>query len=86
MGKKPFDLIIMDIQMPVLDGFKATQIIREQERENGKHIPIIAMTAHAMDGDEKKCFAAGMDGYVSKPIDREKLFQTIEDLINIKKG
>ena len=84
IGKKPFDLVLMDVQMPVIDGLKATQIIREQERQSGKHIPIVAMTAHAMDGDEKRCLAAGMDGYVAKPIDREKLFQTIENIV--KKG
>jgi len=84
IDKEPFDVILMDIQMPVLDGFKATQVIRVQEKQNRKHIPIIAMTAHAMEGDEKKCLDAGMDGYVSKPIDRAKLFEIIDHLT--KKG
>jgi two-component system, sensor histidine kinase and response regulator len=72
-----FDLIFMDIQMPDMDGFSATAAIREQERRSGGHIPIVAMTAHAMKGDAEKCLAAGMDGYVSKPIDRTKLFGVI---------
>jgi PAS domain S-box-containing protein len=63
-----FDLIIMDVQMPEMDGFEATAAIREWEKTTGKHIPIVAMTAHAMKGDRERCLAAGMDGYVSKPI------------------
>jgi CheY-like chemotaxis protein len=67
-----FDLILMDIQMPEMDGFAATAAIRKKERE-GEHIPIIALTAHAMIGDRERCLAAGMDGYVSKPIPIEEL-------------
>jgi CheY-like chemotaxis protein len=63
-----FDLIIMDVQMPEMDGLEATAAIREWEKTTGKHIPILAMTAHAMKGDRERCLAAGMDGYVSKPI------------------
>ena len=72
-----YDLILMDVQMPVMDGIQATQKIRESEK-NGAHMPIIALTAHAMKGDAEKCLAAGMDGYVSKPIRSEELFQEIE--------
>jgi CheY-like chemotaxis protein len=75
-----YDLIFMDIQMPDMDGFTATEAIREKERRVGGHIPIVAMTAHAMKGDEEKCMAAGMDGYVSKPIDRAKLFAVIAEV------
>ena len=70
-----FDAVLMDIQMPEMDGFEATRIIRGIQAV--QHIPIIAMTAHAMKGDEEKCLAAGMDGYVSKPINQDRLFHTL---------
>ena len=76
--KEAFDIILMDAQMPQLDGFEATKLIREREKHTGKHIPIIALTARAMQDDRKKCLDAGMDGYVSKPIDRKKLVEEIE--------
>ena len=76
-----FALILMDVQMPDLDGFQATAMIREKEKISGKHIPIIAMTAYAMTGDRERCLAAGMDAYVSKPIRREDLFETIQALV-----
>ncbi len=83
-NKEPFDIILMDVQMPVLDGMEATRLIREEEKQTGKHIPIVAMTARAMEGDEQKCLASGMDGYVSKPIDSLKLYETIENLLEKK--
>jgi signal transduction histidine kinase/DNA-binding response OmpR family regulator len=68
LSQERFDLVLMDVQMPELDGITATQIIREEEKSTGLHIPIVAMTAHAMNGDRERCKAAGMDGYVSKPV------------------
>ena len=80
----PFDLILMDVQMPEMDGISATQTIRrrEQEHDGRHHIPIIAMTAHAMKGDREHCLEAGMDGYVSKPVRARELFSTIEDILS----
>jgi CheY-like chemotaxis protein len=63
-----FDLVLMDVEMPNLDGFQATAALREMEKSTGAHIPVIAMTAHALSGDRERCLAAGMDGYVCKPI------------------
>ena len=77
-GSGGFDLVLMDVQMPDMDGFEATAIIRAREKASGTHLPIIAMTAHAMKGDEERCLAAGMDGYTSKPIEIDQLFATIE--------
>jgi CheY-like chemotaxis protein len=77
-----FDLIAMDVQMPEMDGLDATRAIRALERAAGTHIPIIAMTAHAMKGDRERCLAAGMDGYTSKPIRIRDLEQAIAQLIS----
>jgi CheY-like chemotaxis protein len=79
--RMPFDLILMDLQMPVIDGFEATEKIREIEKSSGKHIPIIALTAQASEGDQEKCLEAGMDGYLSKPIRKNLMFEEIERLI-----
>ena len=76
--KQTFDLVLMDVQMPEMDGFEATSVIRELEKSGTKHIPIIAMTAHAMVGDRERCLAAGMDDYVSKPIKAADLFSAID--------
>ncbi len=81
MNKETFDIVLMDVQMPVLDGFEATRLIREEEKKTGRHMPIVAMTAHAMEGDEKKCLGAGMDGYISKPIDPLRVYETIQNLL-----
>jgi two-component system, sensor histidine kinase and response regulator len=75
------DIVLMDVEMPDMDGFQATAIIREKEKISGKHIPIIAMTACAMKGDRERCLAAGMDGYVPKPIRHQELFETIQTLV-----
>jgi CheY-like chemotaxis protein len=76
-----FDLILMDVQMPVMDGIEATAAIRETEQTSGHHIPIIAMTAHAMAGDRQRFLKAGMDGYVSKPIHSRELLEAIESVL-----
>ena len=76
-----FDLILMDIQMPGMDGLEATAEIRKKEISNGAHMPIIAMTAHALKGDRERCLAAGMDGYVPKPIRTAELFSAIESVM-----
>jgi len=79
--KKSYDLILMDANMPVLDGLETTKIIRENEKNTGKHIPIIALTARAMQEDRARCLESGMDDYVPKPIDRNHLYTTIANLI-----
>jgi CheY-like chemotaxis protein len=73
-----FDCVLMDVQMPEMDGFECTALIREREQRTGCRLPIIAMTAHAMKGDEARCLAAGMDGYLSKPIQPDILLELIE--------
>ena len=81
--QQTFDLIFMDVQMPEMDGIEATRTIRENEKRTGQHIPIIALTAHAMSGDRERCVAAGMDGYASKPIRLDELRQEIERLRSV---
>lgn len=80
LERSKFDLVLMDVQMPVMDGFDATAAIRGKEQATGRHIPIIAMTAHAMKGDRERCLAAGMDGYISKPIHANALYQAVEEI------
>jgi CheY-like chemotaxis protein len=76
-----FDLVLMDIQMPEMDGFEATRVIRDRESMGG-HLPIVAMTAHAMKEDRDRCLAAGMDGYVAKPFKPEELLDAIQSLVH----
>jgi CheY-like chemotaxis protein len=76
-----FDLVLMDVQMPHMDGFEATAAIRARESARGDHTIIVAMTAHAMKGDRERCLAAGMDGYIAKPVDRQELLATIARLL-----
>ncbi len=78
-----FDLVLMDVQMPLMDGVQVTAAIRKQEKAGGQHIPIIAMTAHAMSGDRQRFLASGMDGYVSKPVHSKELFAAIENVLSL---
>jgi len=80
LGREPVDLVLMDIQMPVMDGFEATALIRQGERGTSRHLPILALTAHAMKGDQERCLEAGMDGYISKPIHAQDLHRAISSL------
>ena len=82
LEKGVFDLVLMDIQMPEMDGFEATAKIREKESATGTHLPVIAMTAHTMEGDRERCLAAGMDGYISKPIRTEDLIDAIKNVVH----
>jgi len=77
LAEQPFELILMDLQMPEMGGFEATALIREKEKRTGRHIPIIAMTAHAMAGDRERCLAAGMDNYLSKPVAASMLLELV---------
>jgi len=78
LSQRSFDLVLMDVQMPEMDGYEATRAIREEEGKSGSHIRIIAMTAHALKGDREKCIETGMDDYITKPIKMERLFEVVE--------
>jgi signal transduction histidine kinase/ActR/RegA family two-component response regulator len=80
LAQQPFDLVLMDVQMPEMDGLETTAAIRAQEQETGRHLPIIALTSHAMQGDQERCFAAGVDAYVSKPMKVDELYAAIDHL------
>jgi CheY-like chemotaxis protein len=78
VAQEDFDLILMDVQMPEVDGLEATRSIRRLGRERGRNIPVVGMTAHAMPGDRERCLAAGMDDYVAKPIKPELFYAVVE--------
>jgi signal transduction histidine kinase/DNA-binding response OmpR family regulator len=79
-GSRRFDVVLMDVQMPEVDGLRATAAIRERERAAGGHVPVIAMTAYALKGDRERCLEAGMDGYLAKPLQAKDLFEVVENV------
>ena len=78
LERETFDIVLMDVQMPVMDGLQATAAIRARELQTGRHARLVAMTAHTMNGDRERCLAAGMDGYLSKPLDPQLLYAIVE--------
>lgn len=84
LEQHPCDVLLIDVQMPVLDGFQTTAAIRRQEESTRRHLPIIALTAHAMAGDREKCLAAGMDAYLAKPIRPKQLVELVESVVHLK--
>jgi signal transduction histidine kinase/CheY-like chemotaxis protein/streptogramin lyase len=82
LENESFDLVLMDIQMPEVDGFEATATIRKKEEATGTHLPVVAMTAHAMQGDKERCLAAGMDGYLSKPVNVKELLAVVQAVLD----
>jgi PAS domain S-box-containing protein len=84
LANQSFDLVLMDLQMPEIDGFEATALIREKEKHNGAHLPIIALTAHSMKGDRERCLANGMDDYLSKPIRPQELDKILEKYLALR--
>jgi CheY-like chemotaxis protein len=81
-SKQLFDLILMDVQMPEMDGLEATAAIREMEKGSGRHVPIVALTAHALKGDRERCLAGGMDGYLSKPVHSAEMLATLNAFLS----
>jgi len=81
LKRQTFDVVLMDVEMPEMDGLEATAAIRRQERATGGHVPILAMTAHAMKGFQERCTEAGMDGYVSKPVRSAELFGALDAVL-----
>jgi len=86
LEQESYDLILMDVQMPEMDGFEATGELRRLEKQSGRHTPVIALTAHAMKGDRERCLAAGMDGYLSKPIRAPELDELLEKYITLREA
>ena len=86
VASQSFDLVLMDVQMPEMDGLEATAAIRVRERQTGGHVPIVAMTAHALKGDRERCLEAGMDEYISKPIHSRQLLETIERAVGSRRA
>jgi two-component system sensor histidine kinase/response regulator len=84
LERESFDLVLMDVQMPEMGGLEATAAIREKEKSTGGHLPIVAMTAGAMQGDQEKCLAAGMDGYISKPVRSQELIEMVETHTSVR--
>jgi two-component system sensor histidine kinase/response regulator len=84
LASEDFDLVLMDVQMPEMDGFEATAAIRQAEKASGRRLPIVAMTAHAMTGYRERCLAAGMDGYITKPIQAQEMFEVIDNLASLE--
>lgn len=82
--KNKYDLILMDVQMPKLDGYDTTREIRKREESTGQHIPIVALTANALAGDDEKCLNSGMDDYLSKPLDTDKLAEILKKFLSSK--
>jgi CheY-like chemotaxis protein len=80
-GLMGFDVVVMDVQMPEMDGLEAKEALRRKEKETGTHVPVIALTAHAMKGDRDRCLAAGMDSYMSKPIRAREFLAAVEALV-----
>jgi CheY-like chemotaxis protein len=80
--KRPFSLVLMDVQMPEMDGIRATRLIRAREKVTGGHVPIIAVTANALPGERQRCLAAGMDDYLAKPVRTSELFPVIERVLH----
>src|SRR5262249_42941986 len=85
LARESFDIVLMDVQMPEMDGFEATTQIRAGEQITGRHVPIVAMTAYALKGDCERCLSAGMDGYISKPIRSDELFALMDRLLEESK-
>ena len=81
LAQRRFDAILMDVQKPEMDGFEATAAIRKEEEKSGLHTPIIAMTAHALKGDRERCLAAGMDGYIAKPMTSGELLEVLTAIV-----
>ena len=86
MAQRTFDMILMDVQMPVMDGYESTRRVRKHEVMSGEHIPIVALTANAMTGDRERCIESGMDNYLTKPIEKERLSQVLRELSTQKRN